>query len=250
VSGTVSMSWAGERVALVELDRPPANFVNEEVLGELVEGLEDLAAGGRCRAVVLCGAGRHFCAGADLADGPPRPEGIYAQAARVFDVELPIVAAVQGAAVGAGLGLALAADFRIVSDESRLSANFARLGFHHGFALSHTLPAAVGYENAADMLFTGRRVGGQEALAMGLAQRLVDADRLRDETIAFACEIAASAPLAVAAIRRTLRAGLGDRARAAMAHEAIEQHKLFTTEDFAEGVDAMAERRLPRFEGR
>jgi len=249
MSDAIRVTSADGPVAVVELDRPPANHVDETVLGELADRLGELAAGGVCRAVVLCGAGRHFCAGADLGEGPPRPEAIYAQAARLFDLGLPMVAAVQGASIGAGLGLALAADFRFATAQARFSANFARLGFHQGFAISETLPAVVGIQHAADMLYTGRRVGGEEALAMGLADRLVEPEALRDEAIAFAGEIAGSAPLAVAAIRRTLRAGLADRVRAAMAHEAAEQHKLFATADFAEGVAAMNDRRTPQFEG-
>ena len=103
----------------------------------------------------------------------------------------------QGAAIGGGCGLALSADFRVATPQSRFSANFARLGFHHGFALTVTLPAVVGSQAAADLLLTGRRVGGEEALALGLCDRLADDDDLLAQAIGYADELAASGPLAV-----------------------------------------------------
>jgi enoyl-CoA hydratase/carnithine racemase len=159
------------------------------------------------------------------------------------------VAAVQGSAVGGGCGLALSADFRVASSSSRFSANFARLGFHHGFALSVTLPATVGVQHAADLLLTGRRVGGDEALRLGLCDELAAENDLFAAALARAGAIAASGPLAVRSIRSTLRQGLVEQARLAMEHEWAEQERLRTTADFAEGIRAMAERREPRFSG-
>ena len=97
---------------------------------------------------------------------------------RLFRTRKPIVAAIQGAAIGGGLGVAMAADFRIAAPEARFSANFARLGFHHGFGLSVTLPAAVGGQHAAELLYTGRRITGDDAVAIGLVDRVVPLDRL------------------------------------------------------------------------
>jgi enoyl-CoA hydratase/carnithine racemase len=161
-----------------------------------------------------------------------------------------VVAAVQGAAVGGGLGLACSADFRVASPAARFAANFARLGLHQGFGLSVTLPAIVGQQHANLMLYTGRRVKGEEAVRLGLADLLADPDGLRAAAYGLAAEIAASAPLAVRSIRSTQRAGLADRVTAAMAAELAEQDRLRRTADFAEGVRASAERRPPRFEGR
>src|SRR5262249_43360333 len=154
------------------------------------------------------------------------------------------------AAIGGGLGLACAADFRVAGPGSRFAANFARLGFHHGFALSVTLPAIVGERAALDLLYTGRRVTGDEAARIGLCDRLVDHDEVRSAAHALAAEIAASAPLAVRSIRATMRGDLAERARAAMEHEAREQDRLRRTRDWVEGVRATTERRPPRFEGR
>ncbi len=138
---------------------------------------------------------------------------------------------------------------RIATPEARFSANFARLGFHQGFGLSVTLPRLVGEQVAAELLYTGRRVGGIEAEQLGLADRLVALDELRSSAHAFALEIARSAPLAVRSIRATLRGDLADRVEAATAHEAVEQARLQATADFVEGTTAMGERRLPDFAG-
>ena len=151
---------------------------------------------------------------------------------------------------GGGLGLACAADFRVASPQSRFSANFARIGLHHGFGLSATLPAIVGQQRATDLLYTGRRIGGEEAERIGLADRLAEPDDLRGAALAFAGELASAAPLAVRAIRATMRAGIADRVRAATDAELAEQRKLWPTEDFAEGVRAAAERRPGKFAGR
>ena len=147
------------------------------------------------------------------------------------------------------MGLALTADFRVAAPEARFSANFARLGFHQGFGLSVTLPRLVGPQAAADLLYTGRRVPGEEAAQLGLADRLVPRDEVRSEALTMASEIAMSAPLAVRSIRATLRGDLADQVEAATAHEHREQDRLQHTADFAEGTRAMAERRTPEFRG-
>jgi len=200
---------------------------------------------------VLCSEGRHFCAGADLTSGTERTVGeLYGQALRLFEAELPVVAAVTGAAIGGGLGLALSADFRVASAESRFAANFSRLGFHHGFGLTVTLPDAVGQQAASSLLYTGRRIGGAEALAIGLCDRLADTtDDVLAEARAMAVELASAAPLSVRAIRATLRRGLPERVREATEIEQGEQDRLRRTEDFAEGVAASSQRREPQFKG-
>ena len=146
---------------------------------------EELDGSGWCRAIVLASEGRHFCAGLDFAGNAGQDiAALYRAALRLFAAPLPVVAAVQGAAIGGGCGLALSADFRVATAQSRFSANFARLGFHHGFALTVTLPAAVGRQAAADLLLTGRRVGGEEALALGLCDRLAGDGDLLAQAIA------------------------------------------------------------------
>jgi enoyl-CoA hydratase/carnithine racemase len=241
-------------VALVELDAPPHNHIDLPLMRALVEGFEALDADSGCRAVVLAARGRIFCAGANLGhDGGVKAvatDELYALGLRLFRIGKPMVAAVQGAAVGGGLGLAMVADFRVTCEEARFVANFTRLGLHPGFGLSVTLPRAIGVHKA-DLLFaTGRRIGGREAASLGLADVLVPLVEVRAAALALAQEIATSAPLAVQATRRTLRAGLVDAVRTAIAHELDLQEAQLATADYAEGRAAATERREPVFSGR
>lgn len=254
--GDVTATVGDDFVAEVEIHRPPNNFFDADLIRSIADAYEHLATG-PSRVVVLCSEGKHFCAGADFhgqsdADGLPE-EGateLYRQAVRLFRSELPVVAAVQGAAVGGGLGLACSADFRVATPGARFAANFARLGFHQGFGLSVTLPAIVGNQFALEMLYVGRRITGEEAYAKGLCDRLADSDDARAEARALAAEIAGSAPLAVRSIRATMRGHLADEVARATVHEDAEQVRLRSTSDFGEGSRASLERRTPDFTGR
>jgi 2-(1,2-epoxy-1,2-dihydrophenyl)acetyl-CoA isomerase len=240
-----------DHVATVEFDRPPNNHFDVELIAALADAYAELDEDSACRAILLCSAGRHFCAGANFAGtGDAGAEVLYEQAVRLFAAGKPVVAAVQGGAIGGGLGLALSADLRVASPSSRFAANFARLGIHHGFGMTVTLPAVVGMQAALELLYTGRRVKGEEAHALGLCDRLAADEELRGAAHALASEIAASAPLAVRSIRKTMRGDLPDRVRAAAERERTQQAPLFATDDFQEGVRATAERRTPRFTGR
>ena len=245
-------------VGIAEMNRPPNNFFDKELIGDLGDAFDGFVAAGM-RAIVLCAAGKNFCAGANFTRpagetvGPSQDRGtdhLYKQAVRLFRCRLPIVAAVQGAAVGGGMGVAMVADFRVAADESRFTVNFNRLGFHPGFGLSVTLPRVIGPQQAALLLYTGRRITGTEAHALGLVDVLAPNDGLREAALALATEIAQSAPLAVQSTRATLRKGLADAVEAATSHELGEQQKHLASDDFKEGVKAMAERRLPVFTGR
>ena len=242
MSGTdVTVEQAGAHVGIVRLNRPPNNYFDTALIVGVAEAYEELDRSGWCRAIVLGSEGRHFCAGLDFAANAGQDiAALYGAALRLFAAPLPVVAAVQGAAIGGGCGLALSADFRVATAQSRFSANFSRLGFHHGFALTVTLPAAVGRQAAADLLLSGRRVRGEQALALGLCDRLAGEDDLLAEAIAYADELAAAGPLAVRSIRATLRSGLVEEARLAMEHEYAEQTRLRDTADFAEGLRAAA----------
>jgi enoyl-CoA hydratase/carnithine racemase len=254
--GDVSADLGDDLVAEVEIHRPPNNFFDARLIRNIADAYEHLQAG-PCRAIVLCSEGKHFCAGADFhgesaADALP-DEGatdLYREAVRLFAAELPVVAAVQGAAIGGGLGVACSADFRVAAPEARLAANFSRLGFHQGFGLSVTLPAIVGQQYALELLYTGRRVTGEEAFAKGLCDRLVDLAEVRAGARSLAREIAAAGPLAVRSIRRTMRGQLAGEIERITRVEDAEQNRLRTTEDFAEGTRASLERREPRFTGR
>ncbi len=253
--GEVSARVDGH-VALVEIDRPPNNFVSVELMRSLADALDDVDADTTLRASVLTSAGKVFCAGADLASptgvGGQGMQGInplYDQAVRLFSAKKPIVAAIQGAAIGAGLGLALVADFRVVAPEARFAANFVKLGFHPGFGITHTLPRVVGLQKAQLMCLTGRRVKGEEALAWGLADQMVPLGELRAAALALAQELAEAAPLAVVSTRATLRASLAQAVRSQTDHEQKEQTWLRATNDFAEGVKSVFERRPSVFTG-
>jgi len=251
-------------VALVEIRRPPNNFFDIALIKEIASAFEALDAEADCRALVLAAQGKAFCAGANFGDGgtldrdgsallsgpTPGAAHLYIEGNRLFRTKKPIVAAVHGAAVGGGLGLAMVADFRVTCPEARFCANFTRLGFHPGFGLTVTLPAVIGPTKAALMFYTSRRVRGDEAHAMGLADVLVPQDEVRGAALALAAEIAENSPLGLIATRATMRGNLADRLREATDRELAEQTRLRKTDDFKEGVKATAERRLPIFTGR
>jgi len=249
-------------VALVEIRRPPNNFFDIPLIKEIAGAFESFDDDIQIRAVVLAAQGKAFCAGANFGDGSmldaqgrrPNEPGrgvapLYIEGNRLFRTKKPIIAAVHGAAVGGGLGLAMVADFRVTCPEARFCANFTRLGFHPGFGLTVTLPAVIGQTKAALMFYTGRRVTGQEAYAMGLADVLVPQQQVRDAAIKLAGEIGENSPLGLIATRMTMRGDIADRVRKATDHELEEQTRLRKTEDFKEGVKAVFERRLPNFTG-
>jgi enoyl-CoA hydratase/carnithine racemase len=252
-------------VGLIEIRKPPLNFFDVSLINQIADALEEFDRDIEIRASVLAAQGKAFCAGANFGD-PARQEAeqraktdpasnlpinhLYVQAVRIFRNEKPIVAAVHGAAIGGGLGLAVAADFRVTCPEARFAANFTKLGFHPGFGLTATLPELVGKNNAELIFYTSRRVTGEEATRMGLANVCVPQGEVRAQAMKLAQEIAECSPLGLLATRATMRAGLADRVLAATNHELVEQSKLRATEDFQEGVKATAEGRVANFKGR
>lgn len=253
----IGVSEAG-MIATIEVRRGPNNFVDTDMVGEIADALEVYDRNEAIRAIVLCAEGKHFCAGADFsnrsADGSARPakrgRHLYKEAQRLWRTKKPIVAAVQGAAIGAGLGLAVMADFRVVCPEARLSANFTRMNYHPGFGLTCTLPRLIGMQQASLMFYTGRRLTGEEALKIGLADLCVPMDEIRAKAVELATEIGQSGPLAIMATRETLRRYLADEVARATEREYEEQDWLRNTADFKEGIKAMGERRLPNFTSR
>jgi enoyl-CoA hydratase/carnithine racemase len=243
-------------VALVEFERPPHNHITVQLARELADAFDAIDANIELRCCVLASGGKSFCAGADFtspsSESSLAQDGVvalYEQAVRLFSVRKPIVAAVQGAAIGAGLGLALVADFRVAASEARFAANFVKLGFHPGFGITHTLPRLIGVQRASLMCLTGRRIKPEEALAWGLVDQVVSAEELRAAALQLAAEIAENAPLAVQATRATLRAELAAQVQAQTAKEFVQQAALRKTADFAEGVRAVQERRPGKFIG-
>ena len=243
-------------VGVVEIQRPPHNFFDNALINQIADAFEAFDRDNEIRAYVLCAQGKSFCAGADFQNRPATGsqsetgKHLYKEATRLFRAKKPSVAAVQGPAIGGGLGLAVMADFRVTCPEARFSANFTRLGFHPGFSLTFTLPRLVGQQRASLMFYTGRRVGGEEAHAWGLADVLVPLVEVRKAAMDLAGEIAESAPLALLSTRETVRRGFADGAEEATERELVEQDWTRKTEDFKEGVKSYAEKRVGNFKGR
>jgi enoyl-CoA hydratase/carnithine racemase len=245
-------------VAQVEIHRPPHNFFDVQLIRDLADAFNALDADPACRVSVLCAEGKSFCAGANFANraatgvepGTVRRNPLYSEAVRLFDCKKPIVAAIQGAAIGGGFGLALVADFRVVSPEARFAANFVKIGIHPGFGLTHTLPRLIGAQRANLMFLTGRRITGEEAYQWGLADVVAEPEKLRKAALELAAEIAENAPLAVVSTRKTVRRGLSEAVKAQTDIEFIEQDWLMGTEDHREGVKAVGERRPGNFTGK
>ena len=253
-------------VAIVEIQRPPHNFFDYQLIEQMADAFEALDQDDDCRAVVLAAQGKSFCAGANFGRGPEdatadRQFGergfrddttgrLYRAAVRLFRSAKPVVGAIQGAAIGGGLGVSLVPDFRVACAETRFAANFAKLGIHPGFGISVTLPRIVGVQQANRMLLTGCRVSGEEAFKIGLADRFTSLENIRAEAIKFAAEMAENAPLAVESVRATQRQGLADAVAKITEHELAEQQRLRATDDAVEGIRAVSERRPGNFQRR
>lgn len=245
-------------VAEVRFSKPPFNYACPQLLARIADALEAIDADPDLRCSVLVADGKAFCAGADLAGDESIVSGagmaaigdLYVQAERLFRRRKPMVAAVQGAAIGAGLGLALTADFRVAGPGARFSSNFVRLGFHPGFGLTCTLPRLVGVQKATWLMLSAERMKPDDALACGLADRLAPVGEETAIAHRMAAEIVENAPLALLAVRATMVGQLGDEVVAAMRHEHAQQSILKTTADYAEGVASVFERREAQFIGR
>ncbi|MFW6094738.1 MAG: enoyl-CoA hydratase/isomerase family protein [Pseudomonadota bacterium] len=254
-----------DHVMTVEIQRPPNNFFDHSLIGQIADAFARADDDPDCRAIVLAAQGKHFCAGANFGSGKDDDSGsqdfteegfrnttgiLYREAARLFANTKPVVGAIQGAAIGGGLGLSLVPDFRVACPEARFAANFVKLGIHQGFGISVTLPRVIGQQAANRMLLTGRRVGGEEAHELGLVDVLTEQASVRDEALALAREIAENAPLAVKSVRATLRGDLAQAVVDATEHELAEQQWLRATEDAQEGIRAVAERRPGDFKAK
>jgi enoyl-CoA hydratase/carnithine racemase len=256
MSATKDIGVSSEgHVGIVEIQRPPHNFFDNALINHIADAFEAFDKDNNIRAYVLCAQGKSFCAGADFANRPQTGAAesgkhLYKEATRLFRAKKPSIAAVQGAAIGGGLGLAVMTDFRVTCSEGRFAANFTRLGFHPGFSLTYTLPRLICQQKANLMFYTGRRVGGEEAVAMGLADMLVPLADVRKAAIGLAADIAQSAPLALLSTRETMRRGFADGAEAATERELVEQDWTRKTEDFKEGIKSYAEKRPGNFKGK
>jgi 2-(1,2-epoxy-1,2-dihydrophenyl)acetyl-CoA isomerase len=245
-------------VATVTLDRPDAlNAQTRASRRALVRELRALSADGDVRCVVLTGAGRAFCAGQDL-----REQGALENVDQMIretyvpiietliDMPKPVVAALNGAAAGAGLSIALACDVRYMAEDAVLMMAFSNIALVPDCGGSWLLPRTVGYARAFELAATGRRVHAAEALALGLVQRVLSRSELLPAVHAVAAELAARPTLALGWTKRLLRTAEQGSLADVMELEAQLQAAAVRTHDHAEGVAAFLEKREARFEGR
>ena len=249
-----------EQVGLITLNRPDVmNAINEKMLEELRGALEEAEQDGSVRALVLTGAGRAFCAGQDvgiMAEGSA--EGLVAllrdKYRPVFvllhGMEKPVIGAINGVAVGSGCNLALACDLRIASERASLGEVFAHIGAGPDTGCSYFMPRLMGTAKAAELIFTGRVAGAQEAERLGLVNRVVPPDKLMDETMELALRLAKGPTRAIGLAKRALYRGLEMDLEQVLDMETELQGQLAGTEDFQEGVKAFLEKRRPTFKGR
>jgi 2-(1,2-epoxy-1,2-dihydrophenyl)acetyl-CoA isomerase len=250
-------------VALVRLHRPGRlNAFDEEMAFAIAEAIEGAGAVEGTRALVVTGEGRGFCAGADIdvlnelvaardEEGLARlleaGERVH-HAIRALD--LPVVAAINGPAAGGGANLALACDLRIMAESASIGQTFPRIGLHPDWGGTYVLPRLVGEARALELLWSGRMVGAEEALRLGIVHRVAPAERLFEEAMAWARQLAAGPPLAIARIKRAVYASLHSDLDTMLAMELEHQLDCFRSEDSARGLFAFRGKETPRFEGR
>lgn len=252
-------------IAVVTLDDPDRRNAMTVTMGEAISTtFGELASDDDLRAVVLTGTPPAFSAGGDLAmledharrareedfDATDEMRSFYQRFLAVRDVPVPVVAAVNGHAIGAGLCVALACDLLLVADEAKVGLNFARLGLHPGMAGSWLLPRRVSEQQAAEWLYTGRIVSGAEAAAAGMALRSMPSSDVLPAALDLAREIATSGPLVVRQLKQSLAHAPTATLTEQLDREAAAQAVNYGTEDLREGLAAGRERRAPRFTGR
>ncbi len=249
-------------VVLLTLDNPDQrNAMSAQMTSSWTTAIDELAGDRSVRVVVVTGEGSAFCSGGDTSWISGEPEAtvddlrarmmpFYRAWLSIRRLEVPTVAAVNGAAIGAGLCLALACDLRVAAEGAKLGAPFVKLGMHPGMAATYLLPEVVGLAAARDLLLTGRIVEADEALRLGLVSRTLPRTGFLDEALAIATGIAATAPQASRLTTLALRGGGPADLEDALQYEAMAQPITLATSDLQEGILAVKEKRAPRFTGR
>jgi len=249
-------------VALVTLDNPEMrNAMSDEMTASWVEAVADLAADRSLRAVVVTGEGSAFCSGGNTSWIASEPDAtvdqlrsrmlpFYRAWLSIRTLEVPTIAAINGAAIGAGLCLALACDLRYAAAGAKMGVPFVKLGMHAGMGGTHLLPEVVGEAHARDLLLTGRVVDADEALRLGLVSRVLDPTSFHDEVLGIAAGVAATAPIASRLTKLALLDGGHADLEAALQWEAMAQPITLATEDLHEGIRASRAKRAAEFHGR
>ena len=258
----LAVETSADGVRTIILARPErVNAVNEALAFALGDALADAGADDAVRVVVITGAGRAFCAGLDIAEPPVLPSATRADrldpyawvgtwVQRVVECEKPVIAAINGAAAGAGFGLALACDIRLVSSSAKLTAGYVRRGLSPDAGVSYFLPRHVGLARAMDILLSGRDVDSTEALLIGLATMVIPDHEFAATVAKYAERLSFGPPIAQALTKRLLIQGM-DRPLDATLRDELAQIKVcFATRDVAEAMQAFREKRMPVFEGR
>ncbi|MCW5829709.1 MAG: enoyl-CoA hydratase/isomerase family protein [Deltaproteobacteria bacterium] len=253
-------------LAVLTLNRPDnRNAMTVELLDAFRTRVAEVKGDNAVRVLIVTGSGKNFCSGADfkatadlmtrsgMAGTPGMRESakwVYGSFLALLELDIPVIAAMNGHAIGGGLGLALACDLRVAAVSARIGANFVRLGLHPGMAVSYLLPRLTGLPIAAELLFTGRIINGDEAARFGLVNYAVPEAEVMDRAKALATEIAACAPYAVRLTKRSLYNGLQMNPAAALETEAYAQALCSQTDDAKEGVMALMQKREPVFKGK
>jgi len=257
----VTYGRSSDHVGIITMCRPEQkNTMSAELLASFSECVSAARADSELRCLVVTGQGRAFCAGADLSmpvqtsepglSPAERSYGMYVPFLSLLDVEVPIVGALNGHAIGGGFGLCLLCDLRVARRDAKYGATFTALGLHPGMAVTYILPRLVGLARASDWLYTGRLFDGIEGRDAGLFNEALEGDEVLPRSLEMATQIARSGPLAVKATKRSMLSGLGWDPREAARREARVQAETVDTDDGREGIAAALERRTPRFVGR